>query len=643
MKEVPDRAPFEEVHRAAVAAIDLLRQLAVEQGGVEPPLPRDDMAVGFLGRTHFSHWPGPNGCPEWLLEAWRRCDYPVDHPHAPRRTVPIGRDRLLEQLRDEVESPFPRWAAKLVMCAELSAAYLDGTLTPAEILAAYPARWTMPVRERFEYGRLRRAYERELQAHLKASLGADTDAWLRLLTVVDQDCAPDTDGPSAFLGWPELVKRSQDIDAADPERFVPAKDLTSKKVEDLLFYARWWWPAGEVLRRCDADTLDVLIPVLPAGTRLALARYTVALRHGTPREVLEHLLRSDDREALRAVAEGIDLTPRTALRLLTVGDPDIHLAVLGVHFYIHAEEHVAALTDPAVPLAPFVDRIPWNALPDCLHAIEPELIEAAFASSHQAKFKMPEQLTGCLNLLRQGGPARLAALLASGRVSPGAARICRTALAAPDPLAALEARVERELTTPKLVSRLRRLGSRAGSDQADRLMRIFSRLDWDLLEVEHAREPFRFWPQMVNRQDTPLDVAARHTDAIETDHRRHRPETDRPEVARVLVRSGLSFSANPDAANLQLEDLLTTEVISTDDLLHDAGLGPCVLRYLAEARLRPDAPPQAVEAVDKLAELVRTHLPATDDEAWQRLYTRLAGLDPSGPERGTIHDILTTA
>ncbi|MEV5986780.1 hypothetical protein AB0L85_17430 [Streptomyces sp. NPDC052051] len=635
-----DRAPFEEEHRAAVAAIELLRQLAVEQGGVEPPLPRDDKAVGFLGRTHRSHWPRRTGCPEWLIEAWRRCDYPVDDPRAPRRTAPADRDRLLRQLRDEIGTPDPRWSLNLVMGEELSAAYLDGTLTPAEILAVYPARWTMPVRERCEHGCLRRAFEHALWAHLKASLGADTDAWLRLLTVVDQICAPDADGPLALLDWPDLVKRSQDVDSADPERFVPAKDLTAKKVWDVLFRAQWWWPAGEVLRRCDADTLDVLIPVLSAGTRLALAQYTVAMRHGTPRGVLEHLLRSDDREALRAVAEGIDLTPRTALRLLTVGDPDIHIAVLGAHFCIYPEEHVAAVTDPAVPLAPFVDRISWSALPDCLHAIEPELIEAAFASSHQPKFKMPEQLTGCLNLLRQGGPARLSALLATGRVSPGVVRICQKALAAPDPLTALEARVERELTTPKLVSRLRRVGSRVS--RTDRLMRIFSRPDWDLLEAEHAREPFDHWPQMINRKATPPDVAARHADAINVDFRSHRPYGDHPEVARGLLRSGLGYGAHMDRATRRLEDLLTAEMISADDLIQVARVGPCVLRYLGEARHRPDAPPQVAEAVDKLAELVRTWLPVTDDAAWQRLYTRLAGLDPSGPERGTIHDLLTT-
>ncbi|MFJ3921847.1 hypothetical protein [Streptomyces sp. NPDC090022] len=636
----PYDAPKEDVHQAAVAAIDLLRRLATEAGGGAPALPADADAVRFLGRTHPSRYPRAAGRPEWLTEAWHRCELPTDtgNPHpAPPADGAAALERLRQDVAAGAASPdrFPAGADRLV------AAYEAGAVGAADIVAAYPARWTMPYRIRFDHERARRAFERELWTHLAASLGADPAAWLRLLTTVEAFCRPGAAGPEPLLSWPALVRRSRDTVPADPAGLLPDRALDSRKTADQLFDARWWWPAGEVLRRCDADVLDALMPVLPAGTGTLLARYVVALRHGTPRAVLEHLRRTGDREALLVIARGHDLTRGTALRLLEHGDPEIHLAVLDLHFHVGAEEHRAALTDPAVALAPYVDRIPWNALPDCLHAVEPELVEAAFASSHRQKFKMPEQLTGCLTLLRHAGPARLSALLATGVVSPAVTRICRKALAAPDPLAALRARVDQELTTAKLVSRLRGLGPRAGADAADRLMELFPDADWNQLEAEHAREPFRYWPQMVNRPRTPADVAARNIDAVRRDHRSHRSYAEHWIADKSVLRAGLDYTGTSDKTTGYLEDLLTKGLITPDDLLRRVGGGPSVLRHLGDARCRPDAPAQIAQAVERVAALVHAHLPVSDEAAWQRLYRRLAGRGPDHPERGTIEELLT--
>jgi hypothetical protein len=635
----PYDAPYEEVHRAAVAAVDLLRRLAAEQGGGTPPLPNDAEVVRFLGRTHPDRYPRSVGCPEWLAEAWRRCDLPTD-AHAPRPTPPADGAEALEQLLHDVAAGKPAPDHRSAQVRRLSAAYEAGTLRAADVVEAYPARWTMP-RVHSDHSRAGRAFERELRTHLVTSLGTNPTSWLKLLTTVDALCRPDGEGPHTLLSWPALVQRSQDTVAAAPARLLPERAPTGRKVEDQLLHARWWWPTGEVLLRCDADVLDVLMPELPAGTGTVLAQYVVALRRGTPRAVLQHLLRSQNREALLVIARGIDLTRGTARQLLAYGDPEIHLAVLGLHFYVCAEERREALSDPSVPLAPHVDRIPWSALPDCLHAIEPELIEAAFASTHRSKFKMPEQLTGCLNMLQHAGPARLSALLATGHVSPAVTRICEKALTAADPLAALRARADKELTTQKLTSRLRRLGPQAGADAADRLMELFPNTDWNHLEAEHTREPFRYWPQMVNRPSTPPDVAARNIDAIRRDYRRHRSYAENWIADQGTLRAGLGYSANQEKATGQLEDLLTKGLITPDDLLRRVGQGPCVLRHLGDARCRPDAPPQIGEAVEKLTALVRKHLPMTDEAAWQRLYQRLAGRDPRHPERGTIEELLT--
>ncbi|MFE9820163.1 hypothetical protein [Streptomyces sp. NPDC005773] len=52
-------APFRQTERSAVAAIDLLRRPAAEDGGGHPPAPRDPEVARFLGATHRTHRPAP--------------------------------------------------------------------------------------------------------------------------------------------------------------------------------------------------------------------------------------------------------------------------------------------------------------------------------------------------------------------------------------------------------------------------------------------------------------------------------------------------------------------------------------------------------------------------------------------------------
>ncbi|MDW6059133.1 hypothetical protein SAZ11_15245 [Streptomyces sp. FXJ1.4098] len=418
--------------------------------------------------------------------------------------------------------------------------------------------------------------------------------------------------------------------------------MTGRAREKLL-RGEWTWPAGEVLRRApDAKILDALMPLLPDHTGWLLALYVIAQRQAAPEAVVEHLVRRGDREALMMLAEWVDVDRPTQRALLALGDPEIHLALLAPHLYT-GPEVARRVLDGSVPLAPYEATIPGNAYPDLLHAAEPELIEAAFAHD-RGRFKTPEQLVGCLNMLRRGGPHRLSALLATGRVGPAVTKMCRQALASADPLAALEKRAERELTTKKLASRLRGARVKAGFSDTERLLALFPDIDWAYLEAEHAREPFEFWSVVVGRATTPSAVAARHADAILGDRRgsyRRRPVRD-PEIARGMARHGLRAS-DWRAITLRADRLLADGLLTDRDLVSVAAPADRILGYLGSALRRPDAPHQARAATERIAELVAVHLDgsADPDAAWQRTYARLTGQDPRWPRAGSIEATLT--
>lgn len=650
-------APFRQTERSAVAAIDLLRRLAAESGGGHAPAPRDPEVVRFLGATHRTHWPPATGCPDWLTESWAACGFPERDPRGPRPERVPDRAEILEQLRFETDRTCrgrtgSRKAAAIATW--LSPFYLGGIVTAADVLEVLPARLSMPVRVHWQAYRVRHAIERELRTLLTGALGTDPQAWLRLLTAVERTCRATSDRPD--ITWPQLVELAGSTEP-DPGMLLPTRDLEDprtyvrrgrgrrKPAADELFDATWWWPSGEVLRRAESAVLDLVMPALPDGTGVLLAQYVVALRHGTPPGVLRHLMDAGDREALLVLARGMDLDGRTAVPLLALGDQDIHLSVVNAWARVTPDQRHRALTDPVVDLAPRVTEILSLVHHECLQAREPELIEAAFAGPGQKKFKIQEHLTGCLALLRAGGPARLTALLATGRVSPAVGRIGAKALTAPDPQAALRTRAEREFTTPKLVARLRRVSRRSGATDAAQLMLLFDGwgVDWPHLEAEHAREPFAHWAPIVNRPSTPPEVLARHTLAAARAHQRSRSVcgSDDPVVARGILRNGISYGSTPDGAIDLLDRMLDEGVITADDLIRVAGQGPCVLRYLGDGRHRADAPEAVAEALARVAVLVRRHLPVDDEAAWHRLYARLAAQSPHPLQEGTIESLLT--
>ncbi|WP_086860488.1 MULTISPECIES: hypothetical protein [Streptomyces] len=626
--------------RSALAGIDTLRGLS--RGA--PPLPADEGVLRRLADTHVTFWPGAR-FPAWARDAWEAWD--GRGIADPLRLVPQpDTHRVLGRLREDRV-----WSDKLGIVeslrGELDTAWFAGTVTGPDLLAVIPARYTMPVWLLAESPAMH-GLERTLCSFLAGALGTDTDAWLRLMTAVEE--VRTLPGADRDATWPDLLERAADT-TPDPRRIVPYAKVTGRDREKLLRWREWTWPAGEVLRRApDAKILDTLMPLLPDHTGWLLALYVVAQRQAAPEAVVEHLTRRGDREALMMLAEWIDLDPPTHHALLALGDPEIHLALLAPHFYTGSEEARQVL-DGSVPLAPYearsVDmrlrRVPGNAYPDLLHAAEPELIEAAFEYD-RGRFKTPEQLVGCLNMLRRGGPHRLSALLATGRVGSAVTKMCQKALASADPLAALEQRAERELTTEKLASRLRKVRVTRGFVDTERLLALFPDIDWAYLEAEHAREPFDFWSVVVGHATAPTAVAARHADAILADPRpsyRNRPVRD-PEIARGMVRHGLRAS-DWRAITLRADRLLADGLLTDRDLVSVAAPADRILGYLGSALRRPDAPAQARAATERIAELVAVHLDgsADPDAAWQRTYARLTGQDPRWPRSSSIEATLT--
>ncbi|MEU9792179.1 hypothetical protein AB0E27_16420 [Streptomyces sparsogenes] len=617
--------------RSALAAIDTLRGLS--RGA--PPPPADEGVLRALAATHVTFWPGAR-FPDWVREAWEAWDgRGIADPLRPG-PAPDPR-RALERLRgDHV------WSDGLgineTLRGELDTAWLAGTISGPALLAAIPARYTMPV-WRQSGSPAMRGLERTLRTFLAGALGTDTDAWLRLATAAEE--VRTLPGADRDATWPDLLARAADT-PADPARIVPYAKVTGGAREKLLRYGEWTWPAGEVLRRApDAKVLDVLLPLLPDHTGWLLALYVVAQRQPAPLAVVEHLIGRGDREALVLLAEWRDLDPAAHRALRAHGDPEVHLGLLAPHFSLGPEEARQVL-DGSVPLAPYVARIPGNAYPDLLHAAEPELIEAAFTHD-RGRFKTAEQLVGCLNTLRCGGPGGLSALLATGRVGPAVTRMCRQALASTDPLATLEERARRELTTKKLASRLRKVRTTVGFADTDRLLALFPDIDWQLLEAEHAREPFAFWSAVVGHAATPSAVAARHADAILRDRRgsrRRRPARD-AEIARGMARHGLGAS-DWRAITPRADRLLADGLLTADDLVSLAAPADRILGYLGSALRRADAPTPARAAAERIAGLVATHLDGSDDPdaAWQRVYVRLAGQDPRWPRAGSIEATL---
>ncbi|MBL1097883.1 hypothetical protein [Streptomyces coffeae] len=583
---------------AALASAHLLRTLVAGA-----PLPTDPGVLDVLAATYPVSFPGL-AHPAWLVEA---CD---------RHASPDTRRRLAETTADRAGKD------DLLACRQ-------GIVAPSEMVARTPAHEMSPLPIGWFIRRVPAAAAVCAARRLVADrLGTDLERWLRALAAMDSDWA---ERPFA-----ELLEHG----SADT---VPTV-LT---------------PAGAgLLLHAGTDALAAVLPRLDARATLTLTERACKTNH-VPDALLDHLFAHDDHAALLLLARSSrhrDLH----LRLLAVDDPTINAALYGeVHSSSPSVEirriilsrrpqgRTAEGPDDLLPLAPELrerllardhfDKGSAKYLRLLVEAADPELVEHALASWGK-RVPLPDHLLAARNALRHGGPDCLRSLIDRGLLSAGAAKVATKALSAPAPDAVLTARLDKELSTDRLVAKLRTCGEYEHEDVLD----LPYTRDWDVLIRAHEQEPFRsrVWGTIARLPDAPDELAPAAFEywSCFID----RTLTDRgPSWARAAIGNIPNLSIPRNEWAPVLDALLERGLLSGKEIIHSGAMASRMLHYLAEASVRQELPTAlraaVQEATNELAALAGKLL-GTDDEAWQRLFAALAGKDPHWP----MHDSHTT-
>ncbi|MFE5487910.1 hypothetical protein [Streptomyces sp. NPDC056527] len=274
-------------------------------------------------------------------------------------------------------------------------------------------------------------------------------------------------------------------------------------------------------------------------------------------------------------------------------------------------------------------RTPW------LESAEPTLIELVFdrAGKH---LTLAQQLVGSLNLLRYGGPRRLAALVESGLLGAAATRLCQKALATSDPASVLAARTEKELAPDRLAKRLRR--AHMHTQILDILDNTPGTPVWESLEAEHAKEPIPAWEHVVRHPTAPHAFKARNAAHL------HRLSAHDAPLGRELTLARARYGINGSTrgpVDALLDHLLRTGELTGRDLVHDAVPAAVVLSYLGRARRRSDAPEEVHVALEEVTRLVAERL-GDNTHAWRDVYTRLTNPAISPAPAFTTRELLST-
>lgn len=634
----PPAAPRGPVERAALAALDLLRSLA----GGDAPLPEDPGVLRFLARHSRADAPGL-ATPVWLRRA---CAAQGIRP-------PEGRfwyvAPLPAQLRNQPLSPPSTLGSSAVPTER---AYLQGIVTPEALLDGLPARHLLQVPYDWRRFAFVQAWRDALARRLRAALGTDADAWLRLAATAAARADRTFDDTSPDISWLELIRLATAPGAAGPRAAEPPaaagparrpaeaaawfrpthRPRTPDEALRLLEHGDhlWTWPEGTLLCLADAAVLDAVLPRLGPDGPWLLAAYLLRYDR-TPRHVLDRLLAGRDPDALRVLAaQSRWLSEGMTDRLVDLVDAKVDLALLRYGTGERLARRIVARSRPgavgrvgalvlerlrAEPAAEPAGGDRW------LDSAEPELVREVLAR-RGTELSFVRQVLGCLRLVEHGGAPQLAALVAAGRLGQGAMKLCAKALSGPDPAAVLRARLERETAPARLVARLRRAGNRW---QARHVVEsVPTAVDWTALEAAHRQEqPLPYWEDLVNLPGVPAGVRLRHAALV----REPGPDglPDGAEVTRARARHGLGGLYHWPAA-VQFDGLLASGMLSAGDLLHVAAPAAQVLAYLNSAARRGDAPAPAGEALRELAVLVRSRL-GTDETAWRRVTARLTGRD----------------
>ncbi|MFC9879670.1 hypothetical protein ACFVJW_08685 [Streptomyces libani] len=577
---------------AALASAHLLRTLVAGA-----PLPTDPSVLDVLAATHMTDFPGPSH-PDWLVEA---CD---------RHASPDTRRRLVKQTTDGHGKP------DLLACRQ-------GLVAPSEMVARTPAREMSPLpRDWFTRDVPAEAAVSAARRLVADRLGTDPERWLRALAAMDTDWA---DRP-----FVELLEHG----SADT---VPTTVLT---------------PAGAgLLLHAGTDALAAVLPRLDAQATLTLTERACATSH-LPDALLDHLFTHDDRAALLVLARS-SRHRELHLRLLAVDDPTINATLFGAAHSSSSTVEIRRIIlsrlpqgraadgpDDLLPLAPelrerllgrpYFDKRSAEYHRVLVEAADPELVEHALASWGK-RLPLPDHLLAARNTLRHGGPDRLRSLIDRGLLSVGAAKVATKALSAPDPVAVLTTRLDKELSTERLVAKLRTCGE---YDHEEILALPYTR-DWDVLIRAHEQDPFRsrVWGTIARLPDAPDELAPAAFEywSCFID----RTLTDRgPSWARAAIGNIPNLSLQRKEWAAVLDALLERGLLSGEEIIHGGAMANRMLHYLAEVSVRQEVPTalQAAvqDATNELAVLAGKLL-GTDDEAWQRLFAALTGKDPHWP------------
>ncbi|MFJ3950606.1 hypothetical protein ACIPXV_11205 [Streptomyces libani] len=577
---------------AALASAHLLRTLVAGA-----PLPTDPSVLDVLAATHMTDFPGLSH-PDWLVEA---CD---------RHASPDTRRRLVKKTTDGHGKP------DLLACRQ-------GITAPSEMVARTPAREMSPLpRDWFTRDVPAEAAVSAARRLVADRLGTDPERWLRALAAMDTDWAE-----RPFV---ELLEHGS-ADTAATTVLTPA--------------------GAGLLLHAGTDALAAVLPRLDTQATLTLTERACATSH-LPDALLGHLFTHDDRAALLVLARS-SRHRELNLRLLAVDDPTINAALYrAAHSSSSTVEirriilsrrpqgRTADAPDDLLPLAPELrERLLERSYFDkrwakyhrvLVEAADLELVEHALASWGK-RLPLPDHLLAARNVLRHGGPGRLRSLIDRGLLSAGAAKVATKALSAPDPVAVLTARLDKELSTERLVAKLRTCGEYEHEEVLD----LPYTRDWDVLIRAHEQDPFRsrVWGTIARLPDAPDELAPAAFEywSCFID----RTLTDRgPSWARAAIGNIPNLSLQRKEWAAVLDALLERGLLSGEEVVHGGAMANRMLHYLAEVSVRQEVPTALQAAVqDATSELavLAGKLLGTDNEAWQRLFAALTGKDPHWP------------
>ncbi|WP_225804063.1 hypothetical protein [Streptomyces sp. NK15101] len=617
----------ERVH--ALAALDLLYSLAPEGA----PRPKDPEVLRALAVHEQATAPGL-ATPRWFTAACAAHGIPASE-NGFAYEAPSPR-----QVRAQPPETYGSGAQ------HIERAYVQGVLPAEELLTLLPARRLLLLPHDWRRLAFADAWRAALARRLRAELGTDPDAWLRLAGTVTA-----SEAASEGLTWAELTERARSGagPAAGAEKPPGrARPGTPEEAIELLEHGDhlWAWPEGTLLCLADARVVDAVLPRLGPDGPWLLAAYLLRYDR-TPRAVLDRLLADRDPAALRILAAQSRWMERSGAveRLVDLDDPEVDLVLLRhwnprpiVHRIVARSR--SGTGRPSLGARVLADwRAGGSAWPAgglaWLCSAEPDLVEELL-EKHGRRLGLGHQLLGCLRLFEHGSAARLARLAGRDALGRSATTLCAKALASADPAAVLRARLDRELAPEKLVRKLRRVPHAPHARDLVESLPPGEPVDWTALEAAHAREPLPYWRDIVRLDGVPEDVRLRHAALLPEPGPDGMPGGAR--LTRERARHGLGglFHCAPST---QLDGLLTARLLDGADLVRLAAPATRLLAYLGAAARRTDAPPGAAEARALLAELVHSEL-GTDPAAWRRVAERLTGLDPEWDPASTVETLL---